>query len=173
MATIVNVSDFVGRYLLAKTTYNVDDIQAYIDEFEPLAIAQLLGAELGAAFIANLNSSGVPVLTEFLAIFNPLSFDGDGCGCDNELHVSQGMKHYITGIIYWWYVVESRVAPLASGGSGQSKGEVTDSGRMPAAETYQRYNASIATGKAIQAYIRKNSDDYPTFKGTRLLYNYR
>lgn len=163
---LVEVSDFTGRFLLAKNTYNVGPIQAYINEFVASALANLLGAELAEDFMLDLNGSSEPVSPEFLVLYNP--FNIDHC---NEVITSQGIKHYLIGIVYWWYMVEDRIQPSAAGGSGQPKIEVSQSGNKPAAEHYQRYNSAVNTGRAIQAYIENNPDVYPNYNGQRLLYN--
>ena len=163
---LVEITDFKGRFLLAKNTYSVATIQSYIDEFVASALANLLGAELAEDFMLDLNGSGTPVSPEFLALYNP--FTKDEC---NEVITSRGIKHYLIGIVYWWYMVEDRVQPSAAGGSGQPKIEVSQTGRKPAAEHYQRYNAAIDTGRSIQVYIENNLDIYPNYNGQRLLYN--
>jgi hypothetical protein len=165
---LVEITDFTGRFLLAKNSYSVADIQSYIDEFVASSLANLLGAELAADFMLDLNGSGVPVSPQFLALYNPFNIDIDDCG---EVLTSRGIKHYLIGIVYWWYMVESRVQPNATGGSGQPKPEVSSAGYRPAAEHYQRYNTSIDTGRAIQTYIENNPDVYPSYNGQRLLYN--
>lgn len=165
---IVQAADFKGRFLIAQTTYNVGEIGDYIDRFTVLAIAELLGAELAVLFMDDVGGGTEPTEDRFEDFFGP--FQIEYCG---ELFVSEGFKTYLMGIIYWWYHTENRVRPSAAGGVGQPKSENAFNGHLPPAEHYQRYNAAISTGRAIQAFIEKNISDYPEYNGKRLLFNIR
>jgi hypothetical protein len=166
MALVLNVSDFRGRHLLAKTTYNVDTIQACIDQFEKKAIYDLLGVTLGEAFISDLSGGGVPQDPLFTLIFNPLAFDH--CG---KVYTSNGIKIYLLGIVYFKAITEARLTPSISAGAVVNGVEVA-SQPTSLSEVYQRYNDSVDISRVIQLYIEKNLSDYPDFNGQRLLYNY-
>jgi len=161
---LINVSDFVGFYLLAKNTYAIDQIQEFIDEFERPALNDLLGAELSQILIDD-SGSGEPVDADLLKIFNPFDLDLN-CGT----YHSNGIKKYLAGIIYYNVVSMNRLKPSINGGLAKRKVESAEVVNYKP-EATARYNSSIDTSRAIQAYILENLDKYPTFKGRRILYN--
>ena len=164
---LIAISDFTGKYLTAKDSYNTTVLQSYIDSVVPIALAKLLGADLSTTFMANLDGSGVPTDPLLLDIFNPLMFN-DYCG---NLMVSNGIKQYALGLVFWEYVTNQRVQPSITAGASSANVEV-GSAQSSSSEIYQRYNESIDYGIAIQQYILEHISDYPTFKGSQLLYNY-
>lgn len=167
MANIITITDFDGRYLLAKDNYNTDEIDDYINRFEPIIVAKLLGADLAIAFRNNIALDGsAPTDPTFLAIYNPLQFNGS-CG---GLFYSEGMRSFVTGHVYFRYVMEQRLQPSITSGAVQNVNENSVLTRRD--EIYERYNSSVDSGLAIQQYCKNNPDDYPTFKGSKLLYNY-
>lgn len=164
---LIAVSDFTGKYLTAKDSYNTNVLQSYIDDVVPTALAKLLGADLATYFLSTLDGSGVPTDPLLLEIYNAKMFN-DYCG---NLQVSKGIKAYALGLVFWEYVTSQRVQPSITGGASSANVEV-GSVQSASSEIYQRYNESIETGKAIQAYIEENQSDYPTYNGSFLLYNY-
>lgn len=162
---VLQVSDFIGRYLLAKNTYNVDVIQACINDFERKAIYDLLGVALGNEYINDL-SGGVPQTPSFQVIHNQLSFDH----C-NKVHSSTGIKDYLLGIVYFHAITEARLSPSNSSGAIENQAEIGKVAHSRS-EIYKRYNDSVDNGRTIQLYIELHLSDYEGFNGQRLLYNY-
>ncbi len=165
---VVNVSDFVGRNLVARDSATTQILQAYIDLYEPKYIYKLLGATLGAEYIADL-SNGVPQSPRFVIIHDPLNFDGPARG---EVYISEGIKAMLVYFIYWHYVIESRLSPSITGGAVQNAVEVGTIATADRAEVFQRYNDGVKTSRAIQYYILENMGDYAGFNGQRILLNY-
>jgi hypothetical protein len=161
----INVSDFTGVYLLAKDTYNVGEIQKYIDQFEKPYLSKLLGATLAQELIDD-SGSGVPVDPLLLDIFNPFERDS---GC--KVLSSIGIVNYLLGCVYYEYVVAKRLSPSIVGGAAQNKVETANIATSRS-EVFNRYNESMKSGKVIQEYILENIDDYPSFNGQKLLLTY-
>jgi len=183
---IVTTQDFTGLYALPTDVYTIADLQAYIDELEESLIYELLGAELGALFIADL-VAGVPVDPLFLLIFNPFQDDvkkpnlfytgwGNlffwefyGCGCENKVMISKGIKFYLKVLIWFNYVRDNKaVAGIQS--LSQRESANSTNANYNSHLIGKKYNDAIQTGKAIQWYILENKDDYPEFNGIRQHY---
>jgi len=158
-------TDFTGFYQLALNQYAVDQIQGFIDEFERPALNDLLGAELSQILIDD-SGSGEPVDEDLLKIFNPFDLD---LNCET-VH-SGGIKKYLLGIVFYKFVHTNRLKPSINGGLAKRKVEASEIVNYRP-ESTSRYNQSIDTGRAIQAYIMENMDKYESFKGKRLLYNH-
>jgi len=167
MGLIVNVADFTGRYLLAKNPHNVGAIDDVIDLHEKSYIYKILGVELGDLLIADL-TGGVPTSPEFLVIFNELAFNST---CNEQFFESKGLKKILLGFIYWSAVAEARLQPSQTYGAIQVKVE-TGTSTTNISEIYNRYNDSVKWVKCIQQYIYEHFEDYPTFKGQKILINY-
>jgi hypothetical protein len=179
MGLIVNVADFTGRYLLAKNPHNVGTIDDVIDLYEKSYIYKILGVELGDLLIADL-TGGVPTSPELLVIFNELAFNPtcnelafltDNSTGNEQLFESKGLKNILLGFIYWVIVTEARLQPSQTNGAVQVKVETGTSARN-ISEIYNRYNDSVKWVKCIQQYIYDHFEDYPTFKGQKILINY-
>lgn len=169
MAKVITVTDFEGRYLTAKDSYNILVLNDYIARFEPLAIARLLGAELATAFSDDIPSDGgTPTDPLFITLYDPLQFNAN-CG---GLYYSAGMKDYVLGIVFFHYMVEQRLQPSITTGSVQNVNE-NATFTLNRQEIYERYNTSVTYGKAIQRWCCDHRDDYPDYRGIKLLYNYQ
>jgi len=161
MANIIQISDFDGgRFSIAVNSFQENELQAYIDQYQKEALIDLLGLELYELLILDLDANGVPQSQIYLDIFNDFYKEIYG-----EYERSQGIKFYLKGIIYFHYVRDlyNRQTTV---GVKKVKGENSDS--VNVFDIYTRYNNSIETGKVIQAYIYNNDTDYPTFKGQEL-----
>jgi hypothetical protein len=118
--SILNItySDFgKGKYELHKGMYEQQKINEYIDKYERLYLINLLGGNLYTLFVADL-VAGVPVLPEYLAIYNAFVYDENNC----DVVISDGMVEMIKGFIYFEYLkdqinqvwVSGNVAPQAT-----------------------------------------------------------
>ena len=163
MPTITKIADYSGRYQIAKDSYSKKTLGYYIDTLETSLINQLLGAELGALFIADLDVNGVPVTQRFIDIYNSFAID-DGC----RLRSSSGMKSYLLGQIYFDYCRNDNTYNSQIG----NKAGVSENSEIASNlwhDLGQRYNIAIENGKSIQWYVScYKSEDYPEYKGTKL-----
>ncbi len=166
MGLLITRADFEGRWKLAKSS--ADEINAYIDEFEPRYLKDLLGQELYDLFAADVTANlvaKVPTDPLYLKIYNALTITYSlGCG---EAR-SEGMKNMLLGFVFFEYVRGNRVKQSVSGDNKQQT-EVA----APSDSTYLhlRYNDSILYYQVIQEYILNNLEEYPTFNGNRKRYN--
>lgn len=164
MSIVVN-SDFVGKFELSITQFNTDLIDSYIDRYEKIYLTKLLGVELYNLFIADLDVNNVPQTTKYETIYNALSVD-----VYNEVLFSYGMKDLILGVVYYNYTKDNVVkqTPIGSVKSKAENSEVMFNNQW----LTNRYNESLESFKAIQHYILQNENDYPTFNGQVIKYEY-
>jgi len=163
MPTITKIADYTARYQIAKDSYSKKTLQYYIDKSEAKLIYELLGAELGGLFLADLDVDGIPQTARFTDIYNSFAIDDD-CA----LHCSDGIKEYILGQIYFDYCRNDSTYNSQIG----NKGAVSENSEIASNlwhDLSQRYNIAIENGKQIQWYVScYKSEDYTEYKGVKL-----
>lgn len=158
MGLLIAKTDFTGKYKVAQNSYT--DIDSYIEKYEEIYLAELLGADLFALFKADVNpTTKQPVTAIYLNIYNSFKTDEGNC-----LIVSEGMKKMILGFIYFEYVRDEKFKATMSG-IVVSANEVSRESGFTEFNLYSRYNESIDTYDSIQWYICKNKTSYTEFNG--------
>lgn len=147
--------DFVGQYKVSKTCH--DQLQKYIDKYEPFYLARLMGADLKALFDADLTVSTpqVPQTSPYTELFNPFSIDEDGC-----LRESEGILAMLVQFIYFHYVRDSSSFNTQSG-QVQNQVEVSTVTPYNGYNLVESYNQGVKNFREIQWYILDNPTDYP------------
>jgi len=164
MGTFVTTSDFTNKFEMSTGMYANTKIQDYIDRYESIYLAELLGIDLYNLFIADV-VAGVPTTDIYLQIFNEFMSEDD-----IRLIISRGMKDMLLGFIYFEYQKDmvTQMTP-----NGVVKQENENSKPISAHTTiFGRYNESVKTYQAIQDYILLNLSDYPAFRGKGKQYAY-
>jgi len=164
MGIVIN-SEFVGKYALNLNQYNIDKIDSYIEKYEKYYFSNMLGAELYALFIADLDVNNVPQTTIYENIFN--SFIRD---YNSTVSTSNGIKEMLLGFIFYHITSDMVVNQTSIGGTKAKNENSTVMGKNASITT--RFNEAVDTYKAIQCYILDNSVDYPTFNGQPIKYEY-
>jgi hypothetical protein len=164
MGIVIN-SEFVGKYALNLNQYNIDKIDSYIEKYEKHYLSNMLGAELYALFIADLDVNNVPQTTIYENIFN--SFIRD---YNSTVSTSNGIKEMLLGFIFYHITSDMVVNQTSIGGTKAKNENSTVMGKNASITT--RFNEAVDTYKAIQCYILDNSVDYPTFNGQPIKYEY-
>ncbi len=164
MGIVVN-SDFVGKYALNLNQYNIDKIDLYIEKYEKYYLSQMLGAELYALFIADLDVNNEPQTPIYENIFN--SFIRD---YNSTVSTSNGIKEMLLGFIFYHITSDMVVNQTSIGGTKTKNENSTVMGKNASITT--RFNEAVDTYKAIQCYILDNSVDYTTFNGQPIKYEY-
>lgn len=165
---IINASDFQsGFYRIPTTQYTEDALTEAIETYEKAYLLCLLGVELGDLFIADLNN-GVPQTQRFIDIFEPFV---------KEIHckkwVSQGIKKFLLGAVYWEIMNDRNWVPT-EGGNVSNKKENSElinfDNNIRIAE--KRFNESKFTADAIQMFICDESETYPEYNGEHFKVKY-
>ncbi|CAB4128570.1 hypothetical protein UFOVP104_50 [uncultured Caudovirales phage] len=164
MSIVIN-SEFVGKYSLNLNQYNIDKIDIYIEKYEKYYLSHLLGAELYALFIADLDINNIPQTSIYENIFNSFIID-----YNSTVLSSNGIKEMLLGFIYYHITSDLIVNQTSIGGTKAKNENSTVMGKNASITT--RFNEAIDTYKAIQCYILDNSVDYTTFNGQPIKYEY-
>lgn len=151
MANIVNISDFVGFYLIPQSTFNNGELQDYCDMYEQRYLTELLGTDLYDLLIADL-VAGVPQDPDYLLWFNPFSYEPDFCY--NCLLTSNGVKNMLLGFIYYQFMWSQIVS---NGGNGFNipKNENNDTPSLISSQSQalRRYNDAVVSYNAIKMRV--------------------
>jgi len=155
MITINNV-DFNGKFELTLGEFTSQKLTDYIARYQNEFTIELLGVELYDLYVANSSNP------EFVIIEDPLIFQSN-CG---KIYKSLGMKDMLMGFIFFMYGRDLPTQQTVTGAVKQSSENSMHPSNVNAL-LWQRYNESVTSYEAIQAYIRENSDVYPTFRGVK------
>lgn len=154
-------TDFTGFYAISHGATNQDNkIEAYINEYEPDFLRDLLGVELYDLFVADLDPiTGLPVTARFLDIYNAIYLDDDSC-----IRISKGMKEMLKGFVYFNIVRDSDFHNTIS---GNVKNEFSNASSVTTIQMglNERYNVALGYYNTIQWFICENSADYPEYNG--------
>jgi hypothetical protein len=164
---LLETSDFTGEHRISQEQNTITVLQGYINNYQPIYLAKLLGATLADAFVADVGGGTAPTDPLFLAIFDPFQKDGD-CG---GLHISNGIRFYLKGLIYWHFMKDKRIQANPVSGTSKANTENSSNSSTIESQVYDRWNESVKTMRAIQWYIEQNESDYPDYNGQRLLFN--
>jgi len=160
----LTATDFTGFYQLSKgNSYQDAVIDEYITENQEQFLLDLLGCDLYALFIADLDpTSGLPQTQRFIDIFDAFCID-DTIGTGNQRR-SKGMKVMLKGFTYFNIARNSDFFNTISGNVKN-----TFSNSLPVKEIEyglnERYNVAMGTYNAIQWYICENDSVYPEYNG--------
>ncbi|QDP50830.1 MAG: hypothetical protein Unbinned2903contig1001_20 [Prokaryotic dsDNA virus sp.] len=167
--SIIQTSNFTGKYALPQGMYVSNNISNYITIYEGKYLRELLGVDLYNLFEADL-ILGVTQPTEprFLVIWDQLNFD-----YSNMVYRSEGFHQMLKGFIYFEYLKDSinEITPI---GNVKPIGENSQTVNTLGSTMYGRYNDAIKSYNTIQKYIQVNplDYDYSDFNGVHKSYNY-
>ncbi len=149
-----------GVYALPLNDQYTKTFMAFVAEYEPIYLQDLLGCELSKLLIADLTASNIPQADRFKSIWNPFCIDED---CDTLLR-SEGIVEMLNGFIYWEY---GKTLTNILGKSGSKRNNDENSNDVPdsGTELLPNYYRSIEAYQAIQDFICLNESDYPEFNG--------
>lgn len=159
MATITQPSDYIGEYRINSSCF--DDLQLFIDKYEPYYLVRLLGADLKALFYADLTPTTpqVPQTSPYTELFLPFEIDTNDC-----LYISEGIKQMLVQLIYFHYTREQGHKNTQSGTINVN---AENSVKALSFNDIAAYNAGISNYQIIQWYICDNpinstilDDDY-------------
>jgi hypothetical protein len=169
---LIQPSDFVGDFDVAKFPNRDTVLQAVIDKWERFYIMRILGVALGKLYIADLalpsQSPRFVVLTD---AFDEQQVD-DLC---SKIYHSDGFKKTLLGMVYYQYVIDFQLKQTQS---GVVKTQTDTAGvmgvRATARVAEKKFNLALESVDAIQwMCYYKEAATYPEFLGERIapLYN--
>ena len=162
-------SDFVGLVAQSNNEHTTPVIQLYIDKFESKYLTSLLGADMYAAFVADLTPTpavvtSVPTDAKFTVIFNSFAIDDTyGSGCQ---HISDGMRDMLKYFIFFEYARDNQFDFTLTGAT-KNKYSNSEIARMVSTNANRNYDLGVKTYQQIQWYICDNPVpyDYDNYNG--------
>ncbi len=151
MATITQPTDYKAEYRITKSCF--DDLELFIEKYEPYYLVRLLGADLKALFLADLTvtTPQIPQTTPFTEIFDPFEIDDGDC-----LYISDGIKQMLVQLIYFHY---TREQPYKNTQSGMVDPNAENSNKAMSFNDITSYNDGVSNYQIIQWYINDNPID--------------
>jgi len=140
-------------------------LDSYIEKYERKYLTILLGVELYDLFIDEINVNNPPTDPIFEAIYNYIAFDNGF-----EIVISNGIKEMLLGFIYFHFVYDNQQyqSPIGIVQQSGENGTVMNITGL----SVTRFNESVDSFRAIQSYIRFHSEDYISFNGQYLGYEF-
>lgn len=164
---ITQISDFeAGRFALPRNPDLMKQLDAFIDENEECVLDDLLGCELAALFIADLDVDNIPQTQRFIDIMNKFCVDVNECG---HIIKSNGIKQMLKGFVYF-YFGRSLSDILSTVGAIRASGENSKQALQASTLLRNNFNYSIDTFQSIQEYICLNPEEYPEYNGVERNY---
>ena len=159
MGIIIQISDFAGFQLAAKSPQINVQLQSIIDRWEQWYIQKILGISVTTAYPVSLAASFIadcaanpfkgPTGTLNLAIYNPIAFQ---TGLIE--FISRGMKDTLLSMVYYRYIFDKIASDNQANVSGTNTDTATNLTPKGAAQFgATRYNDAIISIEAIQYYI--------------------
>jgi hypothetical protein len=137
---ITTINDFIGQNNIPdKSTYG-ENLQWFINKFEPKLLEKLLGSDLYAAYLAS------PADARFVAIIEPY------------LHPA------LVDYIYWFYL-EDQGIQLTSLGASQNKKQNAKS-VSPYPKMVRAWNEMVELNRNLHKYLTDNAATYPEYVNT-------
>lgn len=164
MPNLIELTDFVGSFEIAKGNYTDAKFEPIRDEKQFELIYKVMGAELGALFIADLDANGEPQTQIYIDLYDAFQSD-DGC---DGLIISEGIKKMVTAYVYFYWCGENK--SVVDMGANTQKLAENSTRNYSNQFIVSNYNRAVKTAHAIQWYIGQNSADYPTYSGKEIEY---
>ena len=162
---MITSADFTGIYAVGKNLLTTAELDDFILLNEEKYCSQIFGAELWK-LIKEAIEDDIDDYPLYKKVIEP--FNEDVCG---RMLSSTGLADVLKGLIYFDFMAYSSTRPNFAGGLSAKKAENSTSSAFPEVQAYDKWNRAVTISRNIQDYIMLNSNDYPEFKGVRLIYN--
>jgi hypothetical protein len=140
MPTIISPADFTVDNQLPNISLQGNDIQAYINQYEPDFLAQLMQADLYAAYTES------PTDARFVTLLATPNF-----------------KTAIVCYVYWFYQYANGVSITMTTGQGQQKKQNATT-VSPYPKMVYSWNKMVCYNKATNKYLKDNATLYPEYQ---------
>lgn len=177
--------DYKGLIAISTNKYTRSDLENYILTYEQTILQDLLGCDMEADFIADLDVNNSPQDAKFIDIFNAFAIDDDsiplfinhhccyydynpnytGYGCKVQWK-SKGILELLRYLIFFYYTRDQSVVNTVTG-NVKNENNVSTEATIPMATLRRNYNKGLEWYFSIQWKILKNTNayDYTNFNG--------
>jgi len=105
MATsFILTTDFIGEINISQNQYTTSDLQSIIESTERLVLSDLLGEDLYAKLIADLDVNYVPQTVKYLTLVNGGSYTATNGEGTTVTVTYRGIKQMLKYFTYYYYV---------------------------------------------------------------------
>lgn len=137
MANITTTADFIGQNNIPQKDSVGENLQWFIDKYEPILLTKLLGSDLYTLLKAS------PTSARFVAIIVPY------------------LKPACVDYIYWFYL-EDQGTQMTSIGASQAK-KRNAIGVSPYPKMVRAWNEMVELNRGLHKYITENAATYPEY----------
>lgn len=171
MATLIDKSYFIADINLPKS--DIDNIQEYIDKFEPKVLINLLGYKLYKMMMADQNSDRFKKLIEGSEY--EIEYSGKNT-LVNWVGLKNTIKESLIAYYVYTYFLKEQVVTVQQNGVLKSRNENSDyanafgkimSAWMKFEHLYGSYRNDLITPSAYN-FLKKHEADYPEWIFTEL-----
>jgi len=169
MGKFVTTDDFIdGQVRISQTNNSKKQLNTVIDIQEVYVLEELMGSELYALFIADLDIDNQPQTQRFIDIFDAFYDDSNvsnyyGCWC-GKAYRSEGIPQMLQWFIYWEFAKDQPFQNTAVG----TVRNVEENSDIVNGSKYglpMQYNKGVKSYQAIARFMIDNSSDYPEYNG--------
>lgn len=182
---ITKPTDYIGEVKISSNQYDEKDLLLYIQRYEQEILEELLGCDLSAAFIADLDADNNSTEQRFIDINAPFCIDDNlntyflyeypyfyecnnqytGYKCKLQWR-SRGIKELLKSLVYFHYVRDQKVKNTVTG-NVVNQNNVSREASFAESNIRRIYNNILKTRNAIQWRICKNADslNYDDYNG--------
>lgn len=136
MASIIQPSDFKGENLIPDMNIVAQNVQSFIDKYEPIFLRKLLGAELYDQLIVT------PITQRFTTLLPYL-------------------KPAIVDYVYWFYQSYQNTQTFGSGEGKSQKQNATNASVYP--KMVRSWNEMVDLNRETNKFLRDNATTYPEY----------
>jgi hypothetical protein len=156
----LSLQDFTA---IPQNSYNVSEIEEYIERYERPLIEELLGGYLAELFINDYQGNDTFLNPDYQYIYDEFRYYGNPVG--TTFITSFGMKKMLINFVTFYYLREYDTKKTISG-MKKLKGELSEQQGLNNALLIGKYNDAVITHNSIIDYI-EISGLYPQFSGKR------
>lgn len=136
MASIIQPSDFKGENLIPDMNIVAQNVQSFIDKYEPIFLRKLLGAELYTAYVADPSEVRFTDLLPYV-------------------------KLAIVDYVYWQYQQFQNTQTFGAGEGKSQKQNATNASVYP--KMVRAWNEMVDYNRETNKYLKDNAATYPEY----------
>lgn len=158
---LLQPSDFVGKYKIAKDSYTKVELEAYIEKYEDRYLQELMGCDLYDLFKADLTLSipQIPQTTRFTELMDSLCIQDEY----GEIFRSDGLLEMLKGFIFYQYVLDQKFRNTMVG-TVVNETAFAREANIAKITIEDRYNLAVESYCAMQVHMT-NATYYPEYNG--------
>lgn len=156
MPNVTNPQCFIGEYDLGSNCYDDEVLISFIQQYEKVALDEIMGCELRIDFLNDLDVNGQPQSDRWIDIFQEQVFN-DGCRV-----CFIGIKDMLVRYVYVKYMTRREARPT-NGGTRRTDSENSSVSPYIYATLASIHNEYADNANILKQHLRQNKDVYPEY----------